>query len=71
MRVIDEGRSIAENDDLETYTGKKGSRFKNIGITNIRACIRLYCDVAMDGSIPRRRRCYSKYGNDGLGFAQK
>lgn len=45
VRVIDEGCGMAENDDFETHTEEKGSRFKNIGITNIRERIRLYCGV--------------------------
>lgn len=43
IRVIDEGCGMGADNDFETRShAAKGSRFKNIGITNIRERIRLY-----------------------------
>ena len=43
IRVIDEGRGMGGDLDFKTRPESKGTRFKNIGITNIRERIRLYC----------------------------
>ena len=46
IRVIDAGCGMGGDSDFETRPGTKGTRFKNIGITNIRERIRLYCGEA-------------------------